>query len=103
MCPPKPLPRGVGLWPVQRLLAHLVILWRLLRRWRGEVPYGYGLLHDDLVLAPVLISRLGHFVPEMRYECVAVGVYPFVLPAAYPSSTPGVQVDIHAPVVLLVS
>jgi hypothetical protein len=31
----------------------------------------------------------------------AIRVYPFVLPAVYPLSTSGVQVDVHAPVVVL--
>jgi hypothetical protein len=53
-------------------------------------------------LALHLAPKECHLALEARYECVAVGVYPFVLPAVYPSSTPGVQVDVHAPVFALI-
>jgi hypothetical protein len=33
--------------------------------------------------------EVSHLVPELRYEYVAVGVYPFVLPGIYPSSIDG--------------
>jgi hypothetical protein len=59
------------------------------------------LLHDDLIFAAVLIPKVGHFIPELRYEYVAVGVYPFVLPVVYPSSIPRVQVDVYTTIVFL--
>jgi hypothetical protein len=64
----------------------------------GELPHGHGLLHDDLIFAAVLVSKIGYFIPKLRYECVTIGVYPFVLPTVYPSSIPRVQVDVNPPV-----
>ncbi len=67
----------------------------------GELPHGHGLLHDDLVFAAVLVPKISYFVPELRYEGVIVGVYPFVLPVVYPSSIPCVQVDVYTTIVFL--
>jgi hypothetical protein len=58
------------------------------------LPHGHSLLHDYLVFAAVLVPKISYFVPELGYECVTVGVYPFV----YPS----VQVDVHPSVLALV-
>jgi len=55
-------------------------------------------LHDYLVFAAVLVSKICDLVPKLGYECVAVGVYPFVYPTVYP----GVQVDVHAPVLCFI-
>jgi hypothetical protein len=54
------------------------------------------------LLALYLIAQECHLALEARYERVAVRVYPFVLPAVYPTSTPCVQVDVYAPVVFLI-
>ena len=64
--------------------------------------HGHGLLHDDLVFAAVLVPKIGHFIPKLRYERVIVGVYPCVLSVVYPSSIPCVQVDIYTSVVFLI-
>jgi hypothetical protein len=66
------------------------------------LPHCHGLLHDDLVLATVLVPKIGHFISELGYECGVVGVYPCVLPVVYPSSIPRVQLYVYAPVVFLV-
>ena len=71
-------------------------------RRRCELPHGYGLLRDYLLLAVHLVTQECHLALQARYECIAVGAYPFVLPVVYPSSTTCVQVDVHAPVVFLV-
>ena len=71
---------------------------RLLWLRCGELAHGHGLLHDDLVFAAVLVSKIGNFVPELGYECVAVGIYPFVYPFIYPA----VQVDVYPPVFVFV-
>jgi hypothetical protein len=52
----------------------------------------------ELRLEGVLGSPLAH----RKDERGIVGVYPFVLPGVYPSSTPHVQVDVHAAVVFFI-
>src|SRR5918994_1411347 len=47
---PSLLRRGVGLYPLRRLLDRLDVLWGLLRRRRGELSHGYGLLRNYLLL-----------------------------------------------------
>jgi hypothetical protein len=56
------------------------------------------LLHDYLVFAAVLVSKIGYLVPTLGYERVTVGVYPFVYPTVYPV----VQVDIHPSICVFV-
>jgi hypothetical protein len=91
----------VGLTPTLLLLGRLGGFWRLLGRCCGELPRGHGLLHDYLVFASVLVSKIGHLAPELGYECGVVRVYPFVLYIVYPSSIPCVQEDVHPPVLFL--
>src|SRR5215211_401645 len=86
---------------VELILDSLSGFCRLLWLRCGELAHGHGLLHDDLVFAAVLVPKIGHFIPELRYECVTVRVYPFVLPAVYPSSSPCVHVDIYTTIVFL--
>jgi hypothetical protein len=87
---------AAGTFGVELILDSLTLsgFCRLLWLRCGELAHGHGLLHDDLVFAAVLVSKIGNFVPELGYECVAVGIYPFVYPTVYP----GVQIDVHAPV-----
>jgi hypothetical protein len=59
-------------------------------------------LHDDLVFAAILVPEIGDLLLQVRYERGTVRVYPFVLPAVYPSSTPGVQVNIHPAALLFI-
>jgi hypothetical protein len=92
----------VRLCPLRLILNRLSGFCRVLGLRRGELAHGHSLLHDDLVFAAVLVPKIGHFIPELRYECAIVRVYPFVLPSIYPSSTPCVQVDVHAPRVFLI-
>jgi hypothetical protein len=52
--------------PVRLLAASLGELWRLLRVLpgrAGELPNGESLLHDDLILAPVFVPKVGDLVP----------------------------------------
>ena len=57
---------------------------------------------DYLVFASVLVSKIGHLVPELGYECIVVRAYPFVLYIVYPASIPCVQEDVHPPAFLFV-
>jgi hypothetical protein len=88
----------VGLCLLRLLLDRLGGFCGLLLLRGGELPHGHGLLHDYLVFAAVLVSKIGHFVPELGYECVVVIVYPFVYPTVYPV----VHVDVHPPVLIFV-
>src|SRR5829696_103384 len=87
-----------GLYPLWLLLDCIGGFCRLLGLRCGELAHGHGLLHDDLVFAAVLVPKIGHFIPELRYECVTIRVYPCVLPIVYPASTRRVQVDVNPPV-----
>src|SRR5215212_2334588 len=92
---------AAGTFSVELILNSLSGFCRLLWLRCGQLAHGHGLLHDDLVFAAVLVPKIGHFIPEQRYECVTVRVYPFVLPAVYPSSSPCVHVDIYTTIVFL--
>src|SRR5215210_6437349 len=105
--PPPRAPCGrLGAWrigpggPFRRLRGHLWgfcgLFWSFARR--GELAHGDGLLRDYLLLAPHLVPQKLHLALQAGYERAVVGVYPFVLPAVYPASSPGVQVDEHPPV-----
>src|SRR5215218_2771880 len=90
-----------GLYPLWLLLDCIGGFCRLLGLRCGELAHGHGLLHDDLVFAAVLVPKIGHFIPELRYECGTVRVYPFVLSVVYPSPTPRVHVDIYTTIIFL--
>jgi hypothetical protein len=92
---------AAGTFGVELILDFLSGFCRLLWLRCGKLAHGHGLLHDDLVFAAVLVPKIGHFIPELRYECVIVGVYPFVLPGVYPSSIPRVQVDVYSTIFFL--
>ena len=80
---PSPTPRVVYTPIGPGLGALCLILWLL---WGRELPHGQSLLHDYLVFTAVLVSEVGYFVPELRYERGIVGAYPFVLAVVDPSS-----------------
>jgi hypothetical protein len=66
----------VGLCSIGLLLDRLSGFCGLLVLRCGELAHGHGLLHDDFVFAAILVPKIGHFIPELGYECVIVGVYP---------------------------
>jgi hypothetical protein len=92
---------AAGTFGVELILDSLSGFCRLLWLRCGELAHGHGLLHDDLVFAAVLVPKIGHFIPELRYECGTVRVYPFVLSVVYPSPTPRVHVDIYTTIIFL--